>query len=484
MLQEVDEGADRTDGQDQLALLLDELGDTWTCHASAFYWKAWFVPHPRIMGSVGMKLSTISKYAIDDATRYQLAQMPNDLLTRQFDIRRAILETRLPIAGGGELAVLNTHLDAFAQGSDTMQRQVAQTRELLDDLTDEGTPWVHRRRLQPAAAGTAVRRPRSRPAGLLRAGQRAVGADRRLRLGARRSTRPTATTASSGSPTSPTTPPSTAPTAPSTTSSTPRTSRSATTASVATTPWRSPTTCRWSRRSRLPGVTASSAAPPRGFPREEFEARAERLQGGMATTGIDLLLLTTEPDVRYVTGFDTRFWLSPTRPWFLLLPRVGAPTAVVPEIGAEAMAATWVDDVRTWPAPVPDDDGVTLLAATIRELTGHAGALGVPMGPRRTCGCRWPTGTACGPCCRGRRSSMRPAWSRACACVKSPAEVAKVRHVCGLTCDAFDDLGTHARRGPRRRRRCSATCASTCCGGARTTSRTWSAGRARVATRT
>ncbi len=142
VLQEVDEGADRTDGQDQLALLLDELGDTWTCHASAFYWKAWFVPHPRIMGSVGMKLSTISKYAITDATRYQLAQMPNDVLTRQFDIRRAILETRLPVAGGGELAVLNTHLDAFAQGSDTMQRQVARTRELLDDLTDEGVPWV------------------------------------------------------------------------------------------------------------------------------------------------------------------------------------------------------------------------------------------------------------------------------------------------------------------------------------------------------
>lgn len=142
LLQEVDDGADRTDGEDQLARLLEQVGDTYPCHASAFYWKAAFVPHPSIMGSVGMKLSTVSRFRIADATRYQLAQMPNDLLTRQFDIRRATLETRLPVAGGDDLVVLNTHLDAFAQGSDTMQRQVAETRELLDDLTDADEPWV------------------------------------------------------------------------------------------------------------------------------------------------------------------------------------------------------------------------------------------------------------------------------------------------------------------------------------------------------
>ena len=143
LLQEVDDGASRTDGSDQLELLLDRLGrGSYPCHASAFYWKARFVPHPRIMGSVGMKLSTLSRYRIDDATRYQLAQMPSDLLTRQFDIRRAILEARLPVQDGDDLVLLNTHLDAFAQGSDTMQRQVAETRDLLDDLTAAGEPWV------------------------------------------------------------------------------------------------------------------------------------------------------------------------------------------------------------------------------------------------------------------------------------------------------------------------------------------------------
>lgn len=142
VLQEVDDGAARTDGEDQLARLLEQVDDPYPCHASALYWKAAFVPHPRIMGAVGMKLSTMSRFRIDDATRYQLAQMPSDLLTRQFDIRRAILETRLPVAGGADLVVLNTHLDAFAQGTDTMQQQVAQTKDLLDDLTAAGEAWV------------------------------------------------------------------------------------------------------------------------------------------------------------------------------------------------------------------------------------------------------------------------------------------------------------------------------------------------------
>ena len=142
LLQEVDDGASRTDREDQLARLLGMLPDDYACSASALYWKALFVPHPRIMGSAGMKLSTISRYRIDAATRHQLAIMPSDPLTRQFNFRRAILEVRIPVAGGAELVALNTHLDAFAQGTDTMQQQVALAKGLLDDLSRAGNPWV------------------------------------------------------------------------------------------------------------------------------------------------------------------------------------------------------------------------------------------------------------------------------------------------------------------------------------------------------
>ncbi|NUM74859.1 endonuclease/exonuclease/phosphatase family protein, partial [candidate division KSB1 bacterium] len=114
LLQEVDDGGRRTDHEDQLARLLAALPPEYSSHVSAFYWRAAFVPHPRILGSVGMKLSTISKYKISHTRRHQLALPPNDIITRQFSTKRAFLEARLPLSNGAEFVVLNTHLDAFA----------------------------------------------------------------------------------------------------------------------------------------------------------------------------------------------------------------------------------------------------------------------------------------------------------------------------------------------------------------------------------
>ena len=39
----------------------------------------------------------------------------------------------------------------------------------------------------------------------------------------------------------------------------------------------------------------------------EYQARVIRAQAAMKAVGIDALLLTTDADIRYVTGFLTRF---------------------------------------------------------------------------------------------------------------------------------------------------------------------------------
>ena len=88
-------------------------------------------------------------------------------------------------------------------------------------------------------------------------------------------------------------------------------------------------------------------AATRGFPPEEFESRTARAQQLMATAGVDALIVSTEPEVRYFTGFHTPFWQSPTRPWFTVVPAEGKPVAVIPSIGGPSMSATWIDDVRT-----------------------------------------------------------------------------------------------------------------------------------------
>ena len=120
--------------------------------------------------------------------------------------------------------------------------------------------------------------------------------------------------------------------------------------------------------------------PDRGFPVSEFEQRTRKLQIIMRESEVDAVLLTTEPNVRYFTGFLTQFWQSPTRPWFLIVPAEGKPIAVIPEIGVSGMAQTWVDDIRGWPSPQPEDDGISLLISAIQELPVRFGRIGMTLG--------------------------------------------------------------------------------------------------------
>ena len=115
-------------------------------------------------------------------------------------------------------------------------------------------------------------------------------------------------------------------------------------------------------------MTSIRKIPPRGFPEAEYNHRLERAQEYLICQSLDALLLTTEVDIRYFTGFLTQFFQSPTRPWFLVVPKTGKPVAVIPAIGAASMSRTWIEDIRTWSSPHPDDDGVSLLARTLTEV--------------------------------------------------------------------------------------------------------------------
>ena len=51
-----------------------------------------------------------------------------------------------------------------------------------------------------------------------------------------------------------------------------------------------------------------SSIPQRGFSQPEFEQRAQKAQRMMNEEKLDAILLTTEPNVRYFSGFLTQFW--------------------------------------------------------------------------------------------------------------------------------------------------------------------------------
>ena len=126
--------------------------------------------------------------------------------------------------------------------------------------------------------------------------------------------------------------------------------------------------------------TGESLAVPRGFTDEEYQQRTTAIQTEMASHNLEGLLLTTEHDIRYFSGFHTLFWQSPTRPWFLFIPVTGKPIAVIPEIGAQLMRDTWIEDIRTWNAPAPTDDGVSLLRELLSPLNEKGKAIGLLKG--------------------------------------------------------------------------------------------------------
>lgn len=138
LLQEVDENADRTHNTDQQQMLLSLLGEAYPYSTSTFYWKADFIPHPQIMGSAGMKLVVFSKFPIESAYRHRLPEITtDDIVTRQFNLKRAVQEVNLAVENGQMLTVFNAHLSAFAQGSDTMARQINKVGEIINTAKGE-----------------------------------------------------------------------------------------------------------------------------------------------------------------------------------------------------------------------------------------------------------------------------------------------------------------------------------------------------------
>lgn len=118
----------------------------------------------------------------------------------------------------------------------------------------------------------------------------------------------------------------------------------------------------------------------RGFADEEFENRTVRAQEIMHRYELDGILLTTPQNIRYFTGYDSQFWESPTRPWFVIVPLSGKPIAIVPEIGASEFNKTWLDEIKTWPSPRPEDEGISLLKSNLENLKKTFGQIGLELG--------------------------------------------------------------------------------------------------------
>jgi Xaa-Pro dipeptidase len=197
--------------------------------------------------------------------------------------------------------------------------------------------------------------------------------------------------------------------------------------------------------------------PMEPFSTLEFEQRVERARAAMTASRLDGLLITSEANFRYFTGFDSQTWISPTRPRYFVLPRNAPPVAIVPASNLAGMRATsWISDVRTWQAPNPSDDGISLVASALGECRGSFDAIGAEIGPESRLAMPVTDFLRL-------RQMLQPidicdgvTVMSAVRMIKSSSEIDRIRRAAHILSDGFAVLPTLLREGATEREICSA----------------------------
>ncbi len=139
MLQEVDVNSKRSNYLDQMQEILLGAGYRYAAYASN--WKAQIIPSDGL-GRVDEGNAVFSRYPIRSATRYQLPlRGDQDALTKLFYVRECVMVVVLDVPGDIDLAVVNTHLSAFAT-DDTKKRQLDKVLAIAESYRSATTDVV------------------------------------------------------------------------------------------------------------------------------------------------------------------------------------------------------------------------------------------------------------------------------------------------------------------------------------------------------
>jgi endonuclease/exonuclease/phosphatase family metal-dependent hydrolase len=133
-LQEVDRGAIRSYGIDQLTWLQEATGMPYSAWTTT--WDARWVPSPGMdpktqIGQVHSGQAVLSRFPLSQAVRHDLPQPPEQgWFYNRFYLHRALLEVSAQLGPTRSARIVNAHLEAFHPGN--RQNQATHTARLLD----------------------------------------------------------------------------------------------------------------------------------------------------------------------------------------------------------------------------------------------------------------------------------------------------------------------------------------------------------------
>lgn len=184
------------------------------------------------------------------------------------------------------------------------------------------------------------------------------------------------------------------------------------------------------------------------FTTAEFHARIAGAQRLMTEGSLDAIVINSQKNVEYFSGFESDLWASPTRPFYVLIPREGDPVAVVPQGGdVPWLASSWVKQLETWPAPRPANEGVDEVAALLKAMPRRFGRVGLEMGPESRIGMTLADALKLIEAVKPMEVADASVLCRALRIIKSPAEVARIRKACTIASNAFARLPSQVKPG-------------------------------------
>ncbi len=129
------------------------------------------------------------------------------------------------------------------------------------------------------------------------------------------------------------------------------------------------------------------------FPREEYDARIAQLQKAMSKVGCDILLLTTQENIRYATGYTSWYLSSNFRPVICLVPSKGQPVLVLRILEKYNVEITsWIDKVVCWGSPGRGVDNVVAYdlikacAMAVTDIHSDSAVIGLEAADGTRCG--------------------------------------------------------------------------------------------------
>lgn len=136
-IQEVDTDSDRSYHINMYETYRNEMVGYGGAYAVNFHSAFLALPLTDMHGKSNSGIATLSRYHIDSNVRKQYT-VDTAFFEKFFDLDRCFMISRVPVEGGKELVLINSHMSAYDEGGKIREKQLAELNEVMKEEVLKG----------------------------------------------------------------------------------------------------------------------------------------------------------------------------------------------------------------------------------------------------------------------------------------------------------------------------------------------------------